>query len=100
YSSFGGVGFYNSFVGFSPYRSFGYPYGGFTTFAPVLPLAPGPVVMTPARKPTYIQQRSYTRSAPAPRTNYWHYCRNPEGYYPYVKKCPGGWLKVLPQPAS
>ena len=29
---------------------------------------------------------------------YWYYCRGPEGYYPYVKQCPGGWLKVVPAP--
>lgn len=27
---------------------------------------------------------------------YWYYCRSPKGYYPYVKRCPGGWEKVLP----
>ncbi len=29
----------------------------------------------------------------------WHYCRNPEGYYPYVKLCPAGWEMVAPHPA-
>ncbi|MGC2063672.1 MAG: hypothetical protein WA610_11900 [Thermodesulfovibrionales bacterium] len=29
---------------------------------------------------------------------YWYYCRNPKGYYPYVKSCPDGWKKVLPTP--
>jgi hypothetical protein len=33
-------------------------------------------------------------------SNYWHYCRNPEGYYPYVKNCPNGWLQVAPQPGQ
>ena len=28
--------------------------------------------------------------------SYWHFCRNPEGYYPYVKECPGGWMTVVP----
>ncbi|MGO8987283.1 MAG: hypothetical protein ACLQGU_22330 [bacterium] len=28
--------------------------------------------------------------------SYWHFCQNPEGYYPYVKECPGGWMKVVP----
>ncbi|MCK9608465.1 MAG: hypothetical protein M0R33_18655 [Methylomonas sp.] len=27
--------------------------------------------------------------------NYWHYCPNPEGYYPYVKECPGGCWQIL-----
>jgi hypothetical protein len=56
-----------------------------------------PVVLTPAEPPTYIQQ------APAPQqqaqpSNDWYYCRKPEGYYPYVKQCPGGWQRVSPQP--
>jgi hypothetical protein len=29
---------------------------------------------------------------------YWYYCTNPQGYSPYVKKCPTGWLKVVPAP--
>ena len=44
----------------------------------------------------YIQREEIT----PPQANYWHYCRNPEGYYPYVKKCPEGWLRVAPQPAQ
>ncbi len=28
--------------------------------------------------------------------DYWYYCRNPEGYYPYVEQCPGGWMTVVP----
>jgi hypothetical protein len=27
---------------------------------------------------------------------YWYYCQNPQGYYPYVKSCPGGWMQVVP----
>ena len=27
---------------------------------------------------------------------YWYYCENPQGYYPYIKSCPGGWMKVVP----
>jgi hypothetical protein len=27
---------------------------------------------------------------------YWYYCTGPQGYYPYVKSCPGGWLTVVP----
>lgn len=28
---------------------------------------------------------------------YWFYCQDPQGYYPYVRTCPGGWLKVVPE---
>jgi hypothetical protein len=31
-------------------------------------------------------------------TSYWYYCRNPQGYYPYVKRCPSGWMRVVPSP--
>jgi hypothetical protein len=27
---------------------------------------------------------------------YWYYCTNPQGYYPYIRNCPGGWLTVVP----
>jgi hypothetical protein len=29
-------------------------------------------------------------------SDYWYYCDDPQGYYPYVKSCPGGWMKVVP----
>ena len=31
---------------------------------------------------------------------YWAYCQNPEGYYPYVQDCPGGWVPVVPAPPA
>ena len=45
-----------------------------------------PVVAPPPQ--VYIQ--------PAPPT--WYYCDNPQGYYPYVQQCPGGWRPVAPTP--
>ena len=36
---------------------------------------------------------------PAP-SNSWYYCKNPEGYYPYVKTCAGGWETVPAQPVN
>ena len=29
---------------------------------------------------------------------YWAYCQSPEGYYPYVQDCLGGWIPVPPTP--
>jgi hypothetical protein len=40
---------------------------------------------------------------PAPQAEqpvYWYYCKDPQGYYPYVKQCPGGWMKVVPIPPA
>ncbi len=48
----------------------------------------------------YIQRQDSAQAATGPQANYWHYCRNPEGYYPHVKKCPDGWLPVAPQPIA
>lgn len=49
--------------------------------------------------PVVIQQQPPTYVEPTPQPEeqyYWYYCPNPQGYYPYVKKCPSGWLKVIP----
>ena len=43
-------------------------------------------------QPEYVQLPQYD-------PNYWYYCENPRGYYPYVSECPGGWMKVVPQQA-
>ena len=60
-----------------------------------------PVAAVPAAPPVYIQQQEVAQVPPQARAaaNYWHYCRNPEGYYPYVKNCPDGWMQVAPQPS-
>jgi hypothetical protein len=42
---------------------------------------------------------AYPPTAYAP-TQYWAYCQSPEGYYPYVQDCPGGWLSVVPTPPT
>tara|TARA_R110002073_G_scaffold152188_2_gene306607 strand:- start:461 stop:1060 length:600 start_codon:yes stop_codon:yes gene_type:complete len=78
-------GYYGpNFYGYNGYG--GYGYGGYYPTAVAVPSAP----------PVYIQQE--TVQPVQPQTNYWHYCRKPEGYYPYVKQCPDGWLQVAPQP--
>ncbi len=61
-----------------------YPYGYYGYSAP-------PVVIE-QQPQTYVQPQS-------PQENYWYYCQNPQGYYPYVQNCPGGWMKVVPRSA-
>ena len=69
-------------------------YGSYPYYYP-------PVVSTvPVAPPTYIQQATPQQLLPQPQANYWHYCRSPEGYYPYVKECPGGWQQVSPTPPA
>jgi hypothetical protein len=50
--------------------------------------APPVVVQQPA--PVYIQP------TPAPEPQYWYYCEDTRAYYPYVKQCPRGWMRVVP----
>lgn len=87
-----GPGFYGS--GFYPYGYYAYP-GPF--FAPPR-YRYSPVVTAPVIPPVYIQREQST--AAQPQANYWHYCRNPAGYYPMVKNCPEGWIQVAPQPPA
>lgn len=97
YSGRAGVGFYSQYAGFGSYRYFEpyYPLGGFLAASPVF-AAP---MLAPARAPTYIQRNEVSGPAQAQQKSYWYYCRNPEGYYPYVKQCSGQWIKVPPQPS-
>ena len=37
-----------------------------------------------------------TAAAPAP-SNYWYYCTEPAGYFPYVQNCNRAWIPVTPQ---
>jgi len=51
------------------------------------------------RTPIVIKEEpvEYMQRAPqAEEAAYWYFCKDPEGYYPYVKRCPNGWLKVKP----
>lgn len=52
-----------------------------------------PIVAAPASPPIYIEQGSVLAPAEQPAT-FWHYCNNPQGYYPQVKECPSGWQAV------
>jgi hypothetical protein len=55
--------------------------------------------MAPASPPVYIEQ-GQAEPAPAPEEAqaYWYYCPNAKSYYPYVKQCPEGWQRTVPQP--
>lgn len=53
--------------------------------------APPVVVQTPP--PVYYSQ---PQAQLEQKEAYWYYCQDPQGYYPYVKSCPGGWMRVVP----
>ena len=45
--------------------------------------------------PVYVPNpASYAQ--PQGGADYWAYCQDPQGYYPYVAQCPSGWLPVTP----
>jgi len=77
-------------VPFGPYYA---PYGG-PYWAPYDYPA---VVVTPP--PTvYVQPAPQAPAQPPSISSFWYYCENPQGYYPYVQQCPGGWRPVAPTP--
>lgn len=57
----------------------------------------------PPAPPVVIQQQPqeyiYQRTPQSEPQQYWYYCTESKAYYPYVKRCPGGWMKVVPTPA-
>lgn len=55
-----------------------------------------PPVVVEQAPPVYIERDPESAAA----SGHWYYCNGARGYYPYVKECPGGWLKVPPQPAD
>lgn len=62
---------------------FSFPYFGFPYVVP--------------RRPIIIERNYYPPTPPPPpMRTYYYFCQNPEGYYPQVADCPGGWLRVLP----
>ncbi|MBA4372726.1 MAG: hypothetical protein C0402_07650 [Thermodesulfovibrio sp.] len=77
-----------SYPYFYPYGyGYGYPYG--------YPYGYGyrePSVVIERSPDTYIEQNDTQQEY------YWYYCDNPKGYYPYIKRCPDGWKRVLPTP--
>lgn len=54
-----------------------------------------PPYAVPSSPPVYVER---TDEDAAPQSAYWYYCADPQGYYPYVAQCPGGWQRVRPAP--
>lgn len=77
---------------FAPYYPYypSYPYYG------SYPYYEAPPVIIERQPQEYIVQPDPVPEEPA----YWYYCQDPKGYYPYVKRCPSGWMKVVPSPPS
>jgi hypothetical protein len=100
---FHGGGFHGGFHGHGHFHSsfgvfigpgwWGYPYPYYPYYPyPYYPY-PYPYYGTPPQQENYefVQPES---------PSYWYFCQNPKGYYPYVKQCPNGWMRVVPTPQS
>jgi hypothetical protein len=67
----------------------GYPYYPYYYPYPYYPFYVTPPASAPPQSYEYVQPEEQ---------HYWYFCQDPKGYYPYVNKCPKGWLKVVPSP--
>lgn len=92
-----GVGIYYGGLSFG--YGFGYPYP-YATYAPLTyaPYAPLVISAEPLSQ-VLIQRDSLIGDTPLIEkpTNYWYYCTQPPGYFPYVQNCSQAWMKVVPQ---
>lgn len=84
----------------APYPYYASPYYYPYPYDPYYPRVIA--VPAPSPPPVYIEQPpslSAPQQATAPQAdNYWYHCTSPDGYYPYIKECPGGWQRVVPTP--
>ncbi|WP_226418109.1 hypothetical protein [Dechloromonas denitrificans] len=71
----------------------------FWGYPPPFYYPPQVIVVRPSPPPVYVEQYEAPAEPAAAAQQYWYYCAAAKGYYPYVQECPGGWQKVLPQPA-
>lgn len=91
----------------------GYPRAYYPPVYAYPPVYPGVVMQ---EQPEYIEQGQQDlapEQAPAQAASMappgqmqgqaqpvWYHCSKPDGYYPYVKNCPGGWQTVPAQPPA
>lgn len=59
-----------------------------------------PAVAGPAYAPAYAGQGTVQAAPVQAQANWWYYCADAKSYYPYVRECPAGWVRVSPQPPS
>ena len=81
--------------------SFGAPafwWGGWPVWSPVAV----PVFTSSGSAFVDPDVNVYSQAAPAspaavPANQYWYYCTDPAGYFPYVQNCSKAWMQVVPQ---
>jgi hypothetical protein len=78
---------------------FGVPLGWYHPwyYAPPAYYYPvAPVVVQPPAPTTFVERSDVVPEG----AGSWYFCRDSNGYYPYVKQCPGGWQRVPAQPSQ
>jgi hypothetical protein len=78
--------------------AFGPPFWGPWHYVPYYPPPPPTIIIERQTPPIYIEQPQVERRPQDTYAGYWYYCQSPSGYYPEVRECPAGWVKVPPRP--
>ncbi len=86
-----GFGFGDPWWGWDPAYYWGYPYP-YPYYYP-----PYPAYYAPPAGPA---PQAPIQATGAPPQQYWYYCDDPQGYYPYVANCGSSWRQVAPTPQS
>lgn len=76
---------------------FGVPLGWYHPWhwgPPVYYYPAAPVVVQPPAPTAFVERSDVVPEGTAS----WYFCRESNGYYPYVKACPGGWERVPARP--
>ena len=90
--------------GYYPYSYYGAPYYGTPNYYAPVPayypqVQPAPMIYTEqSEDPQINTQEAPINSGKSAQGSWWYYCVDANAYYPYVDQCPGGWLRVAPQP--
>lgn len=76
---------------------YGYPYYPYSYAPYYWPYYNAPYGYAPsaASAPVYVE-----RGGAPPQSGSWYYCQQMNGYYPYVRECPGEWTPVPMQPPA
>jgi len=88
-----GFGFWDPWWGWGPVQYWGYPYPYYYPYY----YPPYPAYYPPPPEPL---PQAPVQAAGAPPQQFWYYCDNPQGYYPYVANCNSAWRQVTPTPQS
>lgn len=91
---FGGFGFGFGFWdpwwwGWDPAEYWGYPYPYYYPYY----YPPYPAYYAPPPGPP---PQASVQPTGAPPQQYWYYCDDPQGYYPYIQTCNSAWRPVAP----